>query len=314
MAHSPIILLHGNDEFAIQMRVDALRARLDESSAAMNFSRLNGRAPDLEQLTAALQAAPFLAPRRLLVLDSPTTLPKDRLLGLLEAIPPTTDVVLVETEPLRADHWLLKWAQAGNAAVEVYLLPRRWEMPRWIEEETKRQGGEIEPDAALRLAEMTGEDTREAAQEITKLLTYVDWQRPIRIADVEQLAVVHAQSSVFDFVDALTGGDGPKAQRILHRLLEEEDPLALWGMIIRQFRLLLLTREILDTGGNPSQVQNELLLHEFVAQKMTAQVRRFSRNDLESLYRLLLEIDENAKAGQTPLEVALDALVAQLAR
>lgn len=314
MANSSIVLLHGNDEFAIEVRVEALRARLDESSAAMNFSRLNGRAPDLEQLTASLQAAPFLAPRRLLVLDSPTALPKDRLLGLLEAIPPTTDVVLVEAELLKSDHWLLQWAQAGNAAVEVYLLPRRWEMPRWIEEEAKRQGGKIEPDAALRLAEMTGEDTRQAAQEIAKLLTYVDWQRPIRVADVEQLAVVRAQSSVFDFVDALTGGNGSKAQKVLHRLLEEEDPLALWGMIIRQFRLLLLTREILDEGGNLLQVQTELLLHDFVAQKMTAQARRFSRNELESLYRLLLEIDENAKTGQTPLEVALDALVAQLAR
>lgn len=313
MAASSIVLLHGNDEFAIEARVEALRARLDKSSAAMNFSRLNGHSLDFEQLTAALLAAPFLAPRRLLVLDSPTTLPKDRLLALLENIPPTTEVALVETELLKAGHWLLKWAQRGNVAVEVYQLPRRWEMPRWIEQETKRQGGTIEPNAALRLAEMTGEDTRQAAQEITKLLTYVDGQRPIQVADVERLSVVSAQSSVFDFTDALAGGDGPKAQKTLHRLLEEEDPSVLWGMIIRQFRLLLLTREILDEGGNPSQVQNELLLPEFVAQKLIAQARRFSRNNLEFLYRILLEVDESSKTGQLPLEVALDVLVAQLA-
>jgi len=314
MAALSVTLLHGNDEFAIALRVDELRARLDASGAAMNFSRMDGRAPDFEQLTAALQAVPLLASHRLLVLDHPSALPKDRLLTLLAHRPSTTEVALVETELLKPDHWLVRWAQAGNATVEVHLLPRRWEMPHWIERETKRQGGQIDAAAAIRLAEMTGEDTRQAAQEIAKLLTYVDGQRPITVADVEHLGVVSAQSSVFDLVDALASGDGRQAQRTLHRLLEEEDLLALWGMIIRQFRLLLLTREILEEGGTPAQVQQELLLHEFVAQKITAQARRFSLAALESLYRQLLEIDENAKTGQMPLEVALDALVVQLAR
>ncbi len=314
MSGSSILLLHGNDEFAIATRLAALQARLDAATADMNFSRMDGRALDLEALHAALNAIPFLASRRLLILDHPSSQPKDRLLELLEHCPPTTEVVLVETAILKPDHWLMRWAQKSNVTVEACILPRRWEMPRWIEAEAKRQGGQIETAAAMRLAEMVGEDTRQAAQEITKLLTYVDWQRPVTLTDVERLAVTTAHSNVFEFVDALAGGHGRQAQRILHRLLEEEDLLAVWGMILRQFRLLLLTREILEGGGGPPQVQNELLLHEFVAQKMTAQARRFSLTELESIYRNLLAIDEDAKTGQVPLEVALDALVARLAR
>ncbi len=313
MSEPSVFLLHGNDEFAIARRLVAMRARLDTATREMNFSRMDGRALDFESLHAALNAVPFLAARRLLILDHPSSQPKDRLLELLEHCPPTSEVALVETVPLKPNHWLMRWAHKSKVNVEVYLLPRRWEMPHWIEEEVKRQGGKIEAAAALRLAEMIGEDTRQAAQEIAKLLTYVDWQRTITLADVERLAVLVAHSSVFDFVDALSTGQCRQAQHILHRLLEEDDPLAVWGMIIRQFRLLLLTREILEEGGGQSQVQKELLLHEFVAQKMTAQARLLAINDLESIYRTLLKIDEDAKTGQMPLEVALDMLIAQLA-
>ena len=41
----------------------------------------------------------------------------------------------------------------------------------------------------------------------------------------------------------------------MHRLLDDkEDAFGLYGMIIRQFRLLLLAKEYLATGGNPGGI------------------------------------------------------------
>ncbi len=141
---------------------------------------------------------------------------------------------------------MLKWAaartprpEAGPTQVHVYNTPKRWEMPRWIEGEAKKQGGKIEPDAAARLSEMVGEDTRIAAQELTKLLTYVNFERPVRLLDVDKAGIVSAQASVFELVDALGQNDAKKAQHVLHQLLEEGEAFELWGMVIRQFRLLL---------------------------------------------------------------------------
>jgi DNA polymerase-3 subunit delta len=217
-------------------------------------------------------------------------------------------------EELKRDHWLLKWAlQAGaRAGVHVYNMPKRWEMPRWIEAEAKKQAGKIEPDAAARLSEMVGEDTRIAAQELTKLLTYVNFERPIRLADVEKVSIVSAQGSVFELVDALGQNDGKKAQRVLHQLLEEEEAFELWGMVIRQFRLLLQAREMLDEHATAIEVQNALGLRDFVAQKVCNQAGRFSMSSLESIYHKLLEIDEGAKTSQVPLDLALDMLIVGL--
>lgn len=318
---SPILIFHGNDEFATAAHIEKLCAGLgDPSTADMNIARFDGRvALDFEVLCTAVNAIPFLAPRRVVVLLHPVSAfnsaeGRKKLIDVLDKAPPTTSLALAEHDLLKRDHWLLKWAtQAGpRAGVHVYSLPKRWEMPRWIESEARKQGGRIEPDAAARLAEMTGEETRIAAQEVTKLLTYVNFERPITFADVEKVSLVSAQGSVFELVDAIGLGDGPKAQRVLHQLLEGGEAFELWGMVIRQFRLLLQAREMLDGKAGTPEVQKALGLHEFVAGKICNQARRFPLSTLESLYHKLLEIDEGAKTSRTPLDLALDTLIVEL--
>ena len=318
-----VLLLHGNDEFAIAAHIDKLCAALgDPSTADLNIARFDGRAGlTFEAFNNAVNAVPFLSPRRVTALLHPiaafnTAEARKKLIEVLENLPPTTNLVLAELEELKKDHWLVKWAAgAGSrAGIHVYNMPKRWEMPRWIEGEAKKQGGAIAPDAAARLSEMVGEDTRIAAQELTKLLTYANYARPVNMADVEKVSIVSAQGSVFELVDALGQGDGKKAQHVLHQLLEDEEAFELWGMVIRQFRLLLQARELLDSNASVPDVQKALGLHEFVAQKVSNQAKRFSLETLEAIYHRLLEIDEGAKTSQVALDLALDTLVVQLTR
>ena len=316
-----ILILHGNDEFAIAAHIDKLCAGLgDASTADMNIARFDGRTGlDFEALNTAVNAAPFLAPRRVMVLAHPLSAfasadARKKFIDLLDKAQPTTTIALVEYGELKRDHWLLKWAaKAGTrAGVHVYNMPKRWEMPRWIEAEAKKQAGRIEPDAAARLSEIVGEDTRIAAQELTKLLSYVNFERPISLLDVEKVSIVSAQGSVFELVDALGQNDGKKAQRVLHQLLENEDAFELWGMVIRQFRLLLQAREMLDERASVPEIQNTLGLYDFVAQKVCNQAGRFSMSKLEAIYHKMLEIDEGAKTSQVPLDLALDMLIVEL--
>jgi DNA polymerase-3 subunit delta len=324
MADAPaVLLLHGTDELAISEAIGRLTSSLgDPANAEGNLSRFDGRAGlDFEAFHNAVSAVPFLAARRLVVLVHPTAAfpspeARRKLIGLLDQVPPTSRVVLVEHEVLKPDHWLIQWVKGsgGRAEVQLHALPKSREMAGWIIGETKKQGGRIEPPAAARLAEMTGEDTRLASQEIAKILTYVNYERPITVADVERVGAASAQSSVFELVDALGMGDGHTAQKVLHHLLENEDPHEFWGMVIRQFRLLLLAREIIEAGGSERQVQQALSLRDFVAQKVHRQAQRFSLPALETIYHTLLEIDVGAKTSQVPLDLALDTLIVEMTR
>lgn len=317
-----VYFFYGNNEFAITRRLKEFEADFtDSTSADMNTAHLDARTMGSDELNTAVNALPFLAPKRLVTLANPSgkyARPNERkkFEEFIEKVPETARLVIYESlEPRDVDkHWLVKWSGKKGKLVktQAFMLPRPWEMTAWIVNETKSQSGEIEPPAAAKLAEMVGVDTRQAGQEIAKLLAYVNWERQVGVQDVEAVSIVTAQESIFDFVDALATGNSKSAQRLLHRLLETDDAFSLWGMVIRQFRLLLLAREILDSHGGKEEVARALGVHPFVAEKTSGQARAFMLPVLEKIYHKLLEIDEGAKTGQFTLELALDTLVVEL--
>ena len=319
-----LYFLFGNDEFAITRRLREFESDFsDPTSADMNTARLEARSMSEDDLNNAVNAMPFLAKRRLVLLQNPSSKynnpnARKKFFEFLEKAPETTRLVMFESvEPKEAEkHWLVKWAEKNSKLIQskAFMLPRLKDMTGWIVNETKNQDGKIEPRAAEMLKDMVGVDTRQAGMEIAKLLAYVNWARPITAQDVEAVCIVTSQQSVFDFVDALANGNGKSAQHLLHRLLETEDEFALWGMVVRQFRLLLQAREILDARGNQNDVARALGVHPFVAEKTTQQAARFSIESLEYIYRKLLTIDEGVKTSQMTLDLAMDTLVVELTR
>ena len=329
---SNVYFLYGNDEFAISRRLKEFEAIFpDPTSAEMNTAHLEARTMTEIDLNDAVNAIPFLAPKRLVILANPSEryLKPEQRKKFEEFIgksPETVSLVIYEQMAIKKfkdklkqekedqKHWLVKWGKKAGIQFERYALPSTWEMTGWITAEAKQQGGTIAPAAAAKLAEMVGVDTRQAGQEIVKLLAFANWERQISLADVESVSLLTAQESVFDFVDALATGNGQSAQHLLKRLLENEDPFALWGMVIRQFRLLLQAREVLDARGGKDEVAHALGVHPFVAEKATSQARAFTLQALERIYHDMLEIDEGVKTSQITLELALDMLVVEKTR
>lgn len=320
-----IHFLFGNDEYAIQKQVDKFASIFsDPTTADMNTTRMDARNVQQNTLTNAVGAMPFLAAQRLVILDHVSKgfggqEGHKKFLAFLETVPESTLLLALDFEEIKErdipGHWLVKWCvKAGEKAKsQGFHLPRQREMPGWIIAETKRQGGSIEPAAAARLAEMTGEETRQAAQEIIKLLTYVNYAHAIGLEDVEAVSIVTAGVDVFDLVDAMALKNGRESQRLLHRLLEDKDAFELFGLIIRQFRLLTLAREVMDEGGTVQEAAEAMGAHPFVAEKAYNQARKFSAEALSAVYHRLLAMDEASKTGVMPLDLALDAFIVELA-
>lgn len=320
---SNVIFLYGNDEFAITRKLKDFESDFsDPTTAGMNTAHLEARNMSEDELNNAINAMPFLAPKRLVILSNPSAKynnpsARKKFEEFISKVPDSARLVLHELiEPKETEkHWLIKWAGKNTNTIktQAFLLPKQRDMTGWIVNEVKNQEGKIEPAAAAKLAEMVGVDTRQAGMEIAKLLAYVNWARPVQGSDVEAVCIVTSQQSVFDFVDALSQGNGKTAQKLLHRLLENEDAFSLWGMVVRQFRLLVQAREILDGRGNKDDVARALGVHPFVAEKTTGQANRFSMESLESIYHRLLGIDERVKTSQITLDLALDTLIVELA-
>lgn len=340
-----VTLLHGDDHQTLRDRVDGLIARMgDPSLADMNILRLDGAAQGTteEVVRNAAYTLPFLTSRRMVILDNPVLVmrsdrDKQRFLEMLSSLPETTALVLVQEDiwltgkegrgwkalydyrdrDKQKTHPLLEWARSAGKKVKIEIckLPALNAMPGWISMEVKRQGGRINPRAATALAVVTGSDTGQARQEITKLLTYVDFQRPIEPEDVDELVAPGGQADVFTMVDALALGDSRQALRHLNRLLEEQEAVSLFGMIVRQYRLILMAKEAYDSGTtNIDAVAKQLGIHSLPAGKALNQGKRYSYESLYRIYHRLLEIDRMTKTGQAELDVALQAFTVEMGK
>ncbi len=328
-SEKPVVyVLHGDDLLAIQRFIAGMveKVAADPALADLNITRLDGKTASEDDLRSAAGSMPFLAERRLVIMTNPlakanTDSTRKRFQALLDSLPDTTALALVfedvvergRWKSLHESHWVHRWLkQAGRRGLyHLFALPPMAEMPGWVRKEAQKQGGQFTPEAAKALAAHVSNDTRLASTEIIKLLTYVDYKRPVEAGDVEELTAEGGEADVFKMVDEIAAGNGRGAIRLLHRLLEEDDPLRLFGMIVRQFRLLIQVREVLDEGLNPAQ---ELHLYPSMANNLTNQARRFDMADLQLIYHRLLETDEAVKSSQIPVELALETFIVELAR
>ncbi len=174
-------------------------------------------------------------------------------------------------------------------------------------------GGQIESSAAQAIVTSVGNDTRLASFELEKLLLYVDYERPVDITDVQEIVTGSMSVSVFDMVDALVAGNARDALRTLHRLFEDQEIPVLFSMIVRQFRLLIQTKEILNERGNSGTIQKELNQIPFVADKLIRQASIFTIDQLVSIYQKLLEMDFAFKTSQADPKASLDTFIAEVA-
>lgn len=328
MADSPTFyLFHGDDDMAIQEAVKQIRSGMgDGPNADMNISEYDGENTDIAKIINDVKSFPFLADKRLVIVRGlVTALMKtahgkkqlDTLIETIPTLPAHARLVLVERDKLKSNLKIVKLA-GEKGYLRQFTAPKdttQWIMNR-VESEYKTQ---MDSRAAVALASVTGNDLRRADNELVKLVSYVNDERPINEADVALLTPYVAEASVFDMVDALATGNGKLALSLMNQVLDQDpsDPgFKLFGLITRQFRLLLLTREHIDNGGAPDKntIAKVLGIHPYPAGKLAVQSRRFSVAQLDSIYRRVQQYDVDMKTGRMKPRLALELLVASLGK
>jgi DNA polymerase-3 subunit delta len=297
--------------------------------ADLNTTYLEGGHTDMAELHHSCDAIPFMADKRLVIVNgllahlvarkgqslSPAQRELlDALVEYLPRLPDTTRLIFVESKPLPPGHPIVQLAEKNERGfAKKFDPPAAKAVPRWILTRARKHDGEFEPQAAHHLAAVVGTDLRLLDQEIAKLITYVNGERPVTKADVDEV-VPYAQAAViFDLVDALGRRDGRTATSTLRRLLDAgEHPMGILAMVVRQFRLLLQVKELLGTGTTPQETATALKIHPFPARKLHGQATHFTAAQLETVYRRLLDIDVAIKSGEVDAQVALDLLAASL--
>jgi DNA polymerase-3 subunit delta len=325
-------LFHGNDTYSQRETLAAMLAKEgDPDMLSLNTTRLSGKI-SFNELQAACDAMPFLARVRVvLVEDLFSSIPDKEFMERLEAylpqLPATTRLIFLESHPLPDNHRIIRLAEKEKIGyVKKFDQLKGDELERWVRARVEKRGGRITSQAARLLADNVGRDLSfdrdkkddplpalpALTNEIDKLILYKGTANAIEAADVALLSPYAAEDSIFELVDAL-GGRSPRAAELFQAKINEgADPFYLFAMFIRQFRLLIQARALMDSGQRPAGIAEQMKVRPFVAEKLARQARGFTLPQLEQVYRRLLEIDVDVKTGRADLLTALHLLVAGL--
>lgn len=312
-------VFHGNDSHSKKETLAKLLKRLgDPEMLDLNTTRFEGKTT-FSELRQACSAMPFLAPVRLVLVEDffknkPDKATIKELTTYLPEMPQTARLVFLESEGLRDSHAIVKVATtAENGYVKHFARPEGAGLERWIRQKVEGENGRISPQACHMLATNVGNDLITLTNELEKLLLYKGPDGTIEAEDVTLLSPYAAESTIFDLVDALGNRNAKKASLLLQEKINTgTDPFYLFSMFIRQFRLLIQARELMDEGLRPPAMSKRMKQHSFVVGKLYQQARGFHLKQLEQIYRHLLDIDVGVKTGKADMLTSLNLLIASL--
>ncbi|TVQ08010.1 MAG: DNA polymerase III subunit delta [Leptolyngbya sp. DLM2.Bin27] len=307
----PAYYFWGDDDFALQTAVSALRQRtLDQAWASFNYDVIpadvvGGPAQALNQA----MTPPFGAGRRLVWLQN-TSLgqrcPEPVLTEFERTLPQIPDTTLLLLTSTAKPDGRAKFTKLFKTHGEIREFAT---IPPWKTDQIRQQVVAVAKDRGLALesatldllAEAVGNDTRQLHLELEKLALY--WganTQPIPPAVAAELVTVSTQTSL-KLAQALNQGDSSTALGLVSDLLDRNEPgLRIVATLVSQFRLWLWLKALIEGGlhsdaeiAAAAEVANPKRMY-FLKQE----VRSLGLSQLRQSLPLLLELESDLKQGR----------------
>jgi DNA polymerase III delta subunit len=314
----PAYLIAGTDRPKVDRAVARLRARFEADAVEL----LDAAETSGDDAVAACNALGlFGSGERLVVVGGAEVwkAPDAKAVGdYLTAPLPGTTLALVAGE-LKKDAPIAK-SVAGHGEVLLFDVPNRG-LAGWVGEQFKLRGASSDVEACRLLIALVGDDLYELAMEVDKLSTWAGGDK-IGAAEVEELVAPRASSPGFALTDAWGDRDVAGVLRASEHLLERTgDPRSrtiprLAATLTSHVARIRTCRSLDSEGVASKDAAARLKLHPYYVQKLYAQARNYSEQELRDATVRLAELDHALKggsrlAGDLELERALIEITQQ---
>ncbi len=326
----PVMVLAGTEAFLRRQWLTQIRhAALDESSTDAGYIRLE---PNVSVTVLLDECRTFgmFSSRKLVVLEPADNLlkgrggtavddgndsdeedgepvaaaggpaPRDLILRYAEAPSDNTTLVLI------CDNWLKvtrlhKFLDKQGAV--IFCLPmKEEEVPRWLTQHARSDFDKsLDPQAAMRLAELVGTDLGRLESELAKLALFADKQTQITTAMVDELVGFQHEQVVWSFIDALAAGNAKEALARHAELWQMDARISftLVGAVFFWLNQVMRAREMLDCRLSDGQIIKELKI--WPAQRAGAVMNSARRWGVEGCRRVSAALLSADMASKTSL-------------
>jgi DNA polymerase-3 subunit delta len=193
---------------------------------------------------------------------------------------------------------------------------------RWLQQQARGVGKQLEEPAARELVDSLGEDMLMIASEWEKLLLYTTGRDAVTQADVETMVSGAKQRSLYELTDAISRKDRVRALALLDGLLNASDggedaAIGHLYMLARTFRqmLVILEKNVRDSRAIWGALWQGFRLPPFAADDVIRQARRYSsRKELMAAIQSVARADAEVRSSPVDKKLVLERLVLELTK
>lgn len=297
--------------------------KADRDPSGYNVIRLDALVEKPSTIFTELHSTPFLAEKRMVIIDSALASKHNELHEKIEtiitneaALPPTTICVLYERNDsykTKVQKDLLKKLKETKYSQHFNILEGE-DLKKWISEHAREHNVVMEHTALNFITLHSRGDMWFVHSLVEQLAAYCK-DKQCTIEDVRLFINETVDDNIFNLVDAIVM---KKPEKVYAMIREQygngQEAQYIFAMMVRQFRIMLELKDVLlNTPTTPPDViAQKLNLHPFVTKKTIPLLRSYSLDQLKAIYEELLSIDIATKTGKGGMPVMIDLLVAKI--
>jgi DNA polymerase-3 subunit delta len=314
MVKDAVTLLLGSEATLRDRFLQPLRTSLfaDPGLASLNEHRWDASRDELTDLLTHAQTAPFLADRRLVIIDHVESVKEPDQKSLLKCIrehSASTAWVFMTDERAAKSGWL---KALGGLGKSVDCSGPFWdsEVRGWIVKRLKDSGKNCGPGVADVLLDRVGKSTTLLDLAIERLVIYCKDAPSVTPQDAEKLLGRSAEENAFEIVAAMKTRGAAAALRMVRGLRAEGSSIQeVLNPIAFQYEQLLKVKNCLTMGLPAADAARQLRMTPYRVNQASELARRVSAERLRQDLGLLIECEEKIKRGELDETEALERCV-----
>jgi len=314
----PVYLLYGEENYLKEDILKKLRLRLiDSVYRELNYKIFYGDKLSVKELMTDLETLPLMSKNKLVVIREAEKINQNdekKLVNYFNKLSlknnfSTLIVIYKEGRPNKELITAIK--RIGIAA--NFSNADKAKLPLWIKSKFSQSNKKITNEALFYLQSIVGSDLARLFNEIEKIDIFTKDHKIIEKEDI-MITIGGSESvNIFKVLDSIGDRDIKNAVEGMIKLNQSDlHYLSIFAMIHRQIKLIFQTKLLIEIGFHSKEIEKELKLHYFVAEKIIKQSEKYSFKEICKSYELLNIADLEFKDSQKEPKIILEELVVNI--
>lgn len=303
-------LLYGEEAYLKKQYKERLTKAVLPEGDTVNYAYYEGKGINPAELIDLAETMPFFADRRLIVVENSGFFKHavPELADYIKDMPETVCFVFVENEVDKRGK-LYKNVKDKGRVTELGRQDDKT-LLYWVAGNVKREGRQIKESTVRYLLSRVGNDMANLENELEKLFSYALERPEITAEDIDAVCTVQVTNQIFSMVEAVAMKQQKKALDYYYDLLAlKEPPMRILYLLSRQFKLLLLVKDMQQKGYDKGTIAKTAGFPPFAVPRYARQSESFSDKELREILEYAADVEELVKTGRLDERMSVELFI-----